>query len=112
MTIEDLVTALTTAKFNVSYGDAPDGTVCPYIVLTDVEHPNFAADNKTFNKTTTLTLRLVESEAHDWALIKTLEDTLDGLSLPYSTTDLNIESEHVCETHYELRFLGGNTNAY
>ena len=64
MSIESLVTLLTTAKFDVYLGEAPDGAACPYIVLTDVENPNFAADNKTYTETTSLRLRLVESEVN------------------------------------------------
>ena len=107
MSIENLITVLTTAKFNVFLNEAPDGTECPYVVLTQITHPNFAADNKTFGKTTSLELRLVESEVHDWSLIKTLEDTLDAIPLPYSSEDLSLPSEHVCETRYDLTFYGG-----
>lgn len=111
MTIEDLVTALEAANFDVHFGEAPDGTYCPYLVFTNVRHPNFAADNKTFSKTTSLSLRLVESEVHNWTLIDTLEETLDKLNLPYEAEDLQVPSEHVCETLYNIRFLGGNKNA-
>lgn len=110
MSIETLYTALTTAKFDVHFGEAPDGTACPYVVITDVMHPNFAAENKTYAKTTSLRLRLVESENHDWTLIRSLEDTLDAIPLPYTETDVNVPSEHVCETYFDLNFLGGNTN--
>lgn len=110
MSIEELYTALTNAKFNASYGEADDGTECPYVVLTDISHPNFAADNKTSAKTTTLTLRLVEDGSHDWDLIEQLETLLDSLQLPYSATDLQDPTEHVCEMYYQIRFLGGNTN--
>lgn len=110
MSIEELVKILTTANFDVHYGEAPDGTECPYVVITDVYHPNFAADNKTFTKTTTLRLRLVESENHDWTLIQTLENTLDSIPLPYSETDVDVPDEHVCETYFDLTFLGGNKN--
>lgn len=110
MSIESLVTLLTTAKFNVYLGEAPDETPCPYIVLTDVENPNFAADNKTYAETTSLRLRLVESEVHDWNLHSTLKTTLDGASLPYSVTHVDDTSENVCETYYDLRFLGGIQN--
>ena len=111
MSIEELYTALTTAKFNVHYGKAPDGTACHYLVLEDVTHPNFAADNKTFIKTTSLRIKVVESEVHDWSLLKSLEDFLDTLSLPYSSEDVQESSEHVCETYYDISFLGGNKNA-
>ena len=104
MTIADLYTALTTAKFDVHYGEAPKGTKCPYIVLTNITHDNFAADNKTFAKTTELRLRLIEAEVHDWDLIAALETVLDGLSLPYGSTDIQIPSEGVCETYYDLAF--------
>lgn len=110
MTIQDLVKVLSDAKFNVFLNDAPVGTECPYVVLTQISHPNFAADNKTFIRTTSLELVLVESEVHDWNLIKTLEETLDSIPLPYSSEDESIPSEHVCETVYDLTFLGGNTN--
>lgn len=110
MSIEELVTILTTAKFDVHLGEAPDGTECPYLVLTDITHPNFAADNKTFTKTTTLRLRLVESENHDWTLIQSLEDTLDAIPVPYTTTLVDAPEEHVCESYYDLTFLGGNKN--
>lgn len=110
MSIESLVTLLTTAKFNVYLGKAPDETPCPYIVLTDLGNPNFAADNKTYTETTSLRLRLVESEVHDWNLHTTLKNTLDGASLPYSATFVDDSSENVCETYFDLRFLGGIQN--
>lgn len=109
-TIESLTTLLTSKGFNVFYGEAPDDTLCPYLVMTDIEHPNFSADNRTFTKTTSLRLRLVESEAHDWTLINTLEETLDSVPLPYSSTDVSVPSEHVCETYYDITFLGGTQN--
>lgn len=110
MTIETLITELTNAGFNAFYGEAPDGTECPYASLATITHPNFAADNQTFAETTTLNLRLVESEVHNWTLISTLEELLKRLQLPYNATDLQVPSEHVCEMNYEIRFLGGNTN--
>ena len=91
MSIEMLITKLTEAGFDAHYGEAPDGTNCPYVVLTQV-------------------LRLVEAEYHDWTLIDTLEDLLDDLNLAYDSTDLRLPAEHVCEMSYTLTFLGGNTN--
>lgn len=111
MSIEALMTLLTNAKFDTYLGEAPDDTACPYLVLTSIEHPNFGADNKTYVKTTSLEIRLVESEVHDWQLIQTLEDLLDANSLYYRSEDLRVPSEHVCETIYEINFYGGNKNA-
>lgn len=111
MSIETLYSALVQAKFDVHYGEAPDGTVCPYIVLEDITHDNFAADNKTFSKTTELRLRLIEAETHDWDLIETLESTLDSLQIPYGSTDVQVPSEQVCETYYDIAFQGGTKNA-
>ena len=107
MTVENLVTLLTTAKFNVFLGKAPSGTACPYIVLRNVNHPNIAADNKVYQKVTELELRLVESDVHDWNLIKTLEDLLDGIPLYYESEDLYTPSEGVCEMSYRINFYGG-----
>ena len=50
MSIETLIATLSDAGFDAHYGEAPDGTVCPYVVLTNISHPNFAADNRTFTK--------------------------------------------------------------
>lgn len=111
MSIETLVKDLTTAKFDVHYGVAPGGTACPYITLTDITHPNFAADDKTYTKTTSLRITLVESEVHDWKLHAKLEKVLDDYPLPYSITDVQDPSEHVCETYYDISFLGGTKNA-
>jgi hypothetical protein len=110
MSLESLVAALTGAGFNVNLHNAPIGTVCPYLVIQDLDHPNYFADNKTFGKTTGLTLRLVESEVHDWDLLDTLEQTLDGLGLPFYSEDSSIPSEHVCESYYYINFYGGNKN--
>lgn len=111
MSIETLYSLLTNAKFDVHLGKAPDGTACPYLVLKDITHPNFAADNRTFTKTTTLQLTLVESEVHDWKLIGDLEKVLDGIPLPYESADGQEPNEHVCETYYYISFLGGTENA-
>lgn len=110
MTIQTIVSALTTAKFDVSLGKAPDGTKCPYVVLKEIEQPNFAADNKTYTETTSLRIVLVESEVHDWTLISTLKSELDKLGLTYSATLADDASEHVCESYYDIRFLGGIEN--
>ncbi len=110
MSIEELVTALTEAKFDVHLHQAPNGTPCPYLVIQDLDHPNFFADNRTFGKTTSLTLRLVESEVHDWNLVNSLEQTLDSLGLPYYSSDVSEPSEHVCESYYYINFYGGNKN--
>ena len=111
MTIETLKTMLENAKFDVSLGKAPKGTMCPYVVIRDIEQPNFAADNKTYIETTSLQIRLVESEVHDWALIDTLKGVLDQVPLTYSVTFIDDSSEHVCETYFDIRFLGGIKNA-
>ena len=111
MSIETLYTLLTEAEFNVHYGKAPNGTRCPYVVLSEITHPNFAADNATYTKTTSLRLVLVESEVHDWSLISDLEAVLDGIPLPYSETDVVEPSERVCETYFDISFLGGIENA-
>lgn len=111
MTIQTLITLLTDAKFDAYFGSAPDGTACPYLVLDDVTHPNFAADNKTFSETTSLRLVLVESEVHDFSLIQDLKDLLNSFELPYSVDFAEDTSEHVCETYFYIRFLGGIQNA-
>lgn len=110
MTIESLITLLEANNFNTFMNRAEQGTSCPYVVLTDIQHPNFGADNKVFSKTTSLTLRLVESEVHDWDLINKLEDTLDSASIYYESEDVFVPEEHVCETHYEITFFGGTNN--
>lgn len=110
MTIESLVTALEAAGFDVYLNEADDGTACPYVVLSDIRHPNFGADNRTFQKVTSLELRLVESENHDWALIDDLEEALDNIPMFYTSEDMNVPSEHVCEMIYDISFYGGNTN--
>lgn len=111
MSIESLYTALTSGGFDVHYGKAPNGTKCPYVVLSEITHPNFAADNATYTKTTSLRLVLVESEVHNWELIETLEGVLDNIPLPYSETDVVEPSERVCETYFDISFLGGTENA-
>lgn len=111
MSIEELKSKLEENGFNVNLGVAPDGTACPYIVIRDVTNPNFAADNKTFTETTSLRIRLIESEVHNWELIDLLKKVLDNASLPYSVEYVDDSSEHVCETYFDIRFLGGITNA-
>lgn len=111
MSIESLYKLLTNAKFDVHYGKAPNGTKCPYVVMSDIEHPNFAADNATYTKTTSLRLVLVESESHDWSLINALEAALDSIPLPYSETDVVEPTERVCETYFDISFLGGTQDA-
>lgn len=111
MSIKNIYTLLTTAKFNVFFGKAPDGTLCPYIVLTDLSNPNFAADNKVYQETTSLRIKLVESEVHDWTLHTTLKNVLDGASLPYSVDFGDDSEEKACESYYDIRFIGGITNA-
>ena len=110
MTIQSIVSALTTAKFDVHLHKAPNGTKCPYLVLTEIEQPNFAADNLTFTETTSLRIVMVEAEVHNWTLISTLKSKLDKLGLTYSVTLVDEPSEHVCESYYDIRFLGGIEN--
>ena len=111
MTIEELYTALTSNGFDAHYGEAPNGTSCPYVVLTNITHNNFASDNRTYFKTTELRLRLVEAQHHDWELIDKLEDLLDSLCIPYGSVDVQDPSENVCETYYDITITGGTYNA-
>lgn len=111
MTVTSLMALLTEAKFNAFFGKAPDGTACPYIVLTDTSNPNFAADNTVYKETTSLRIKLVESEVHDWNLHATLKSVLDGASLPYSVDFGEDSEESACESYYDIRFIGGITNA-
>ena len=111
MSIETLKTLLETAKFNVFLNKAPDGTACPYVVMEDVTHPNFAADNSTFSKTTSLKVTLVESEVHDWTLIAALEGVFDSIPLPYNSDESQDTEESACESYYYISFLGGTENA-
>lgn len=111
MSISVLKALLEDNKFDVHLNEAPAGTACPYIVMRDVENPNFAADNKTYTETTSLRLNLVESEVHNWSLHSTLKSILDENDLPYSVTYVDDTSEHVCETYFDIRFLGGIINA-
>lgn len=110
MSIESLYSALEAKGFDTYLNTAPDGTECPYLVIEAIDHPNFFADNKTFTKTTSLRLRLVEAEVHDWSLIAKLEKALDDLGFPYSSEDVSDTAERVCETYYNINFLGGNKN--
>lgn len=110
MSIEVLYSALEAQGFDTYLNSAPDGTECPYLVMEGIDHPNFFADNRTFTKTTSLRLRLVEAEVHNWSLIAKLEKTLDDLGLPYSSEDVPDSSEKVCESYYNINFLGGNKN--
>ena len=66
MTIQTLIKTLTDAHFDVHSGVAPDGTACPYLVLDDIEQPNFAADNRTYTETTSLRLVLDETVVMDF----------------------------------------------
>ena len=111
MSIETLKTLLETAKFNVFLNKAPDGTPCPYVVMEEVTHPNFAADNSTFTKTTSLKVTLVESEVHDWTLIASLEGVFDSIPLPYNSDESQDTEESACESYYYISFLGGTENA-
>ena len=111
MSISELKALLEIEKFDVHLGVAPDGTACPYLVMRDVTNPNFAADNKTYTETTSLRLNLVESEVHDWTLHTKLKGVLDANSLPYSVTYADDSDEHVCETYFDISFLGGILNA-
>jgi len=111
MTLQDLYEALDTAGFSAHYGEAPDGTSCPYVVLTDITNPNILADNKTFFKTTECTLTLVEAFVHDFELQASLEEVLDGLDLPYTMSESWLPEEHVIETYYTLAIYGGVANA-
>lgn len=111
MSIESLKTLLETAKFNVFLNKAPDGTPCPYVVMEEVTHPNFAADNSTFTKTTSLKVTLVESEVHDWTLIASLEAVFDSIPLPYNSDESQDSEESACESYYYISFLGGTENA-
>ena len=110
MTIKDIYDALTTAHFDVHFGEAPDGVACPYVVFRDITHPNILADNKTFFKTTETDLTLVEARAHDFALQADLEAVLDSLDLPYTMSESWLPSENVIETYYTIAVYGGVTN--
>lgn len=105
MTLQDVYNALNTT-FDVYYGTAPVGTECPYLVFTEVEHPNILADDVTYFKVTEFTLTLVEAGAHDFELQASLEEELDKLNLPYTVDEAWAPDEGVVETYYSLSVYG------
>lgn len=108
MSIESIISILKTAGFSAFYEYAPDDTPLPFVVLRDVTHPNFFADNVTLVPTTTLELVYVEAEAHNWANITTLETTLTNAGLAFSSEDIRISDENIVEMVYTITFVGGN----
>lgn len=109
MTLQEVYEALS-ASFDVHYGKAPVGTECPYLVFTEISHPNILADDKTYFKTTECQLTLVEAGAHDFELQASLETLLDGLDLPYTTDESWLPDEGVVETYYQIAVYGNTVD--
>lgn len=108
MSIKDLYDALSEAQINTFYGDAPDGTPCPFVSLRSITHPNILADDLTYAPATEIDLVIVEAHTRDFALSAAVERVLNVLHLPYTSEEISVPSEHVQETHYNIALYGAN----
>ena len=88
--LSDIKTAF--KDYRYYYGSAPVGTKLPYLVGTDTESGNFAADSKVYSKLNNFQLEFY-SLKKDETKEAAIETILDSLGLFYDKTESHDEDQ-------------------
>lgn len=84
ISLQDIKTAF--RNYSYYYGSAPIGSKLPYIVATNAETDNFAADSKVYEKRANLVLECYFAKKDETAE-ESIEAILDGLGVFWNKTE-------------------------
>lgn len=109
MTQQELYQALKSLGVPVAYSHFMESTGKPipdppYIVYLSTTSQDFQADNRNFYPVRTFQVELYTAKK-DLAAEKILEDKLNELELPYTATEIYLESESMFQRVYEIQIM-------
>ncbi len=104
MTVNDIYTLLTTSKIPVFYHHAPNGQTLPFMTYTIEQSSNFAADDKVYQKITSLSVDLY-TKTKDIATEAIIEGVFDSANIPWSKTESYDDDEQFYMETYESEVI-------
>ena len=109
MKITDLINILKATGFPIFYShfnvtDDDPAPEPPYMTYIFSYSSNMYADNKVYKKIDNFQIELY-TKIKDLQAEKKLEDLFDLNEIPYSTSEIFIESENIFQKIYEMRLI-------
>lgn len=109
MTYEDVMSMLKEAKLPFAYdhfaeGESPDP---PFLIFLFPDSDNFMADDSVYQEIDSLNIELYTDKKNP-KLEKRIQKILKAHELPWTRSEVWIESEKMYEVLYETQILGGN----
>ena len=106
MTITELNQALKTIGLPLAYHSFKSAPSPPYLVYLFSYSSDMIADNQNYAEISNFQVELYNNKK-DPATEKLVEDKLKELRLPYSKTEIYIETVGLYEVLYLIRIIGG-----
>ena len=100
-----MIALLNTLSVQSFYGQAPVGTVLPFLTIHTEQPDNFAADNGVYCEKWNFRLDLY-SVAKDLTLEADIKKLLNDNGIYWTKTEEYIDSENVWEVEFEFEVLG------
>ncbi|MGN8648316.1 hypothetical protein ACTNEO_19930 [Gracilibacillus sp. HCP3S3_G5_1] len=101
MTLMKLIDLLEATGYPVAFSHFKDTPSIPYITYTTPDTENFHADNKTYQKVTSVDIELY-TDKKDLVAEKAIENLLDEHEIAWESTQRYIESEDLFQKIYEI----------
>ena len=106
MTITELNQALKTIGLPVAYHSFKTAPTPPYLVYLFTYSSDMIADNQNYVEISNFQVELYNTKK-DPVTEKRVEDKLKDLKLPYTKTEVYIESEGLFQVLYLFQVIGG-----
>ena len=106
MTITELNQALSSIGLPLAYRSFKTAPNLPYLVYLFSSSNDVIADNQNYQEVSNFQLELYNNKK-DPATEKLVEDKLKELKLPYTKTEVFVESEGLFQVLYLFQMIGG-----
>ena len=100
-----MITLLNTLSVQSFYGQAPIGTVLPFLTIHTEQPDNFAADNSVYVEKWNFRIDLY-STAKNLAVEAEIKQLLNDNGIYWTKTEQYIDSNNVWEVEFEFEVLG------
>lgn len=103
-----MIALLDTLSVSSFYGQAPEGTVLPFLTIHTEQPDNFAADNGVYVEKWNFRVDLY-STYKDLTIEASIKKLLNDNGIYWTKTEQYIDSENVWEVEFEFEVLGNET---
>lgn len=100
-----VIQLLNTLSVPSFYGQAPIGTVLPFLTIHSDQNNNYNADNSVFCEGWSFRIDLYSTQK-SLSLEKEIKDLLNGSGIPWIKTEEYLSDENCWEVEFEFQVLG------